>query len=52
MAQEGFVWQNERPSENEDPSKEKWGWVGKELGSWAELEVDTTSDLGVSKLAA
>ena len=47
--QEGFAWTNERPSEA-DAAKQKWGWIATAPGSWAELVVDATTDLGVSKL--
>lgn len=36
---------NERPAAN--LANEKWGWISEKAGSWAELEVDTTTDLQV-----
>lgn len=43
VAQQGFVWKNERPAA--DVSNQKWGWISEQPGSWAELEMDTTSVL-------
>jgi hypothetical protein len=46
----GWEWKNERPQA--DPSvyaNAKWGWIGTQPGSWAELEVDTTSALQVRR---
>ncbi|PRW51157.1 hypothetical protein C2E21_5422 [Chlorella sorokiniana] len=39
--QQGFEWKNERPAAQ--LANEKWGWIGTVPGSWAELEVDTTT---------
>lgn len=43
VAQQGFVWKNERPAEK--MANQKWGWISEQPGSWAELEVDTSNDL-------
>lgn len=49
MRQEGFAWRNERPQADAAGSRqhEKWGWIGERPGAWAELEVDTSSELQV-----
>jgi hypothetical protein len=51
VRQEGFEWRNERPSVaeggEEQLASEKWGWISDMPGSWAEITVDTTSDLEV-----
>lgn len=44
VAQQGFVWKNERPGV-QGPANEKWGWISDMPGSWVELEVDTTTEL-------
>ena len=44
--QAGFAWTNERPGAEE--SRHKWGWIATVPGSWAELVVDTTTDLEVT----
>ena len=43
VMQEGF--ENERPTS--PMANKKWGWIGEQASSWAELEVDTTTDLKV-----
>jgi hypothetical protein len=48
VANEGWEWKNERPQA--DPwtvTGAKWGWIGAKPGSWAELEVDSSSALEV-----
>ena len=51
VRQDGFEWRNERPSMleggEEQLASEKWGWISDKPGSWAEMTVDTTSDLEV-----
>lgn len=37
---------NERP--DAELANQKWGWIATVPGSWAELEVDTTSELQAS----
>lgn len=49
VAQQGFVWKNERPGV-QGPANEKWGWISDMPGSWVELEVDTTTELEASAI--
>ncbi|KAI7846460.1 hypothetical protein COHA_000070 [Chlorella ohadii] len=43
VQQQGFEWKNERPKA--EFANQKWGWIATVPGSWAELEVDTTTGM-------
>lgn len=43
VQQEGFEWKNERPAA--ELANQKWGWIATAPGAWAELEVDTTTEV-------
>lgn len=41
----GFNWRNERPEGRR--ASDKWGWIGQDAGSWAELQIDTSASMEV-----